>query len=90
MVDDERLVCGRCGFSWVPVSVKRVVGRVLCVSCRVRPALSVKYGLDRCVPWRHDFDELDRPIVQGVLFMPGERLCGHSDCVNGEHLKIVD
>ncbi len=88
MVDDNRLVCGRCGWSWVVDQLKRSSGRVLCVSCRMRPALSIQYGASRCVPWKGDFDREDRPLVHGVLFLPGVRACGHSDCVNGLHIVI--
>ena len=90
MVDDNRLVCGRCGWSWVVDQLKRSSGRVLCVSCRMRPALSIQYGASRCIPWKGCFDLEDRPIVHGELFLPGVRSCGHSDCVNGLHIVIEE
>jgi hypothetical protein len=68
--------------------VKRRQQVVLCVSCRMRPALSIQYGSSRCVPWRGDFDREDNPMVHGVLFLPGVRACGHSDCVNGLHIVV--
>jgi len=51
-------------------------------------AKSIQYGSERCVPWHGDFNEFDEPMVGDNLFMPGKRICGHSDCVNGEHLKM--
>lgn len=90
MVDDNRLVCGRCGWSWVVDQLKRSSGRVLCVSCRMRPALSIQYGASRCIPWKGDFDREDSPIHHGVPILPGKRLCGHSDCVNANHIELDD
>lgn len=63
---------------------------VLCVSCRMRPALSIQYGSSRCVPWRGDFDGEDRPMNGGVYLLPGVRLCGHRDCVNPHHIELDD
>ena len=70
--------------------MKRRQQIVLCVSCRMRPALSIQYGASRCVPWRGDFDKDDNPMVHGELFLPGVRACGHRDCVNGLHIVIGD
>lgn len=74
--------------SWEVPLVKRRQQVVLCVSCRMRPALSIQYGASRCVPWRGDFDRDDNPIVHGELFLPGVRACGHRDCVNGLHIVV--
>ena len=82
------MLCRRCGLSWEVPLVKRRQQVVLCVSCRMRPALSIQYGASRCVPWRGDFDRDDNPIVHGVLFLPGVRACGHRDCVNGLHIVV--
>jgi hypothetical protein len=56
----------------------------------MRPALSIQYGASRCVPWRGDFDRDDNPIHHGILFLPGKRLCGHRDCVNANHVELLD
>lgn len=82
------MLCKRCGLSWEVPLVKRRQQVVLCVSCRMRPALSIQYGASRCVPWRGDFDRDDNPMVHGELFLPGVRACGHRDCVNGLHIVI--
>lgn len=80
------MLCKRCGLSWEVPLVKRRQQVVLCVSCRMRPALSIQYGLERCVPWKKEFSRVDEPMLDGELFMPGIRTCGHSDCVNGNHI----
>lgn len=90
MVDDNRVLCKRCGLSWEVPLVKRRQQVVLCVSCRMRPALSIQYGSSRCVPWRGDFDLEDNPMVNGHLLLPGVRLCEHRDCVNPHHIELVD
>lgn len=87
-VDENRVVCRRCGWSWLLAESRRRVEFMLCESCRVRPALSVRYGSDRCVPWRGDFDEEDQPMLKGQYFLPGVRSCGHRDCVNPHHLGL--
>lgn len=85
LVDELRVFCRRCGWSWVVASGRRKAFE-LCESCRARPALSVVFGSDRCVPWRFGFDEFDNPVKDGVLFLPGVRVCGHRDCVNPLHI----
>lgn len=82
------MVCRRCGWSWLLAESKRRSGFMLCDSCRVRPALSIRYGSARCLPWRGDFSLLDEPLLRGVLFLPGVRLCGHRDCVNPNHVVL--
>jgi hypothetical protein len=49
----------------------------------------VKYGNTKCIPWQGEFDKetLSRPIHEGKEVLPGFRKCGHSDCVNPEHIK---
>lgn len=88
-MDENQVKCFRCGVAWVVSPSKRGRRDLLCVSCRMRPVRSIQYGVERCVPWHGDFSQLDEPMLNGVLFMPGDRLCGHGDCVNGEHLIVV-
>jgi hypothetical protein len=60
---------------------------LLCVSCRVKPASTIQYGKLRCVPFQGALDPNLNPIDDdGVLVYPGERICGHSDCVNVAHI----
>lgn len=78
----ERILCLRCG------------GRLdnrrrkddFCSSCKMKPAKTVPFGDDVCIPWRGDFDEVDNPLQGGSLYLPGVRVCNHSDCVNPNHI----
>jgi len=62
---------------------------LLCVSCCAKPAKTIVGPLDtKCIPWHGEFDLNDNPLTDdGHELMPGVRLCGHSDCVNREHLE---
>lgn len=86
-MDDLKWVCKRCGFTvWYEVGQRQRVD-VLCRDCRAVPVRSISYGFGRaCRPWFGDFDEFDNPVVGGVLFLPGERVCGHRDCVERSHV----
>lgn len=85
-MDENQVKCFRCGVAWVVSPSKRGRRDLLCVSCRMRPVRSIQYGVERCVPWHGDFSQLDEPMLNGVLFMEGERSCGHGDCVNPIHI----
>lgn len=84
-VDDNQVQCRKCGFIWV-VAPKKKHSAQFCGSCRAKPSKQVKYGGEACIPWHGQFDRHDRPMVLGVLFMPGDRACGHSDCINAVHI----
>jgi hypothetical protein len=59
----------------------------LCVSCRTRPARTIKTKAGICHPWRGEVDDDLNPIDQhGNLVMPGIRTCGYKDCCNPEHV----
>ncbi len=84
-MEDNQIQCKRCGFIWV-VAPKRKKMVEHCGSCRAKPAKSVKYNGEACIPHHGSFDKDDRPMVDGVLYMPGTRTCGHSDCVAYGHV----
>jgi hypothetical protein len=51
---------------------------------------AIDYGHDDpCIPWRGDFDDYDNPIKAGKSYLPGNRLCGHRDCVQNSHIGLV-
>ena len=86
-MDDNKVICERCGSSWAVNQEKRHRTDLLCFSCRVKPAMVIQYGDLRCQPWGGDFAADDvTPILNGVEFMPGERICGHLDCCNPKHV----
>ena len=57
-----------------------------CLSCKAKPAKTVPFGDDVCIPWRGEFDEFDNPLMNGKYYLEGFRLCRHSDCVNPNHV----
>lgn len=64
----------------------------LCIDCTRGEVRQISYkhpvlGLIFCYPHKGDVDELWRPLdEEGNLFRPGERICGHKDCVNLNHV----
>jgi hypothetical protein len=84
---EERNLCARCGVAWDNPKRKRQDS--LCADCRARPAKTIKYGIERCLPWQGSFTICDEPLLHGELFLPGSRDCLHSDCVNPNHIKTV-
>ncbi len=86
-MDDNKVICERCGASWAVNQEKRHRTDLLCFSCRVKPAMVIQYGDLRCQPWSGDFDEDGvTPVLNGIVFMPGDRVCGHLDCCNPKHV----
>lgn len=86
-MDDNKVICERCGTSWAVNQEKRHRTDLLCFSCRAKPAMVIQYGDLRCQPWGGDFAKDDvTPVLNGVEFMPGERICGHRDCCNPKHV----
>lgn len=87
MLEEQRIICKRCGFTEFVAPDKRRRDDRLCSDCRARPRRSIDYGFDKpCKPWRGDFDELDNPIEDGHFVMPGKRVCKHSDCCEITHI----
>ena len=86
-MQDNQVECRRCGFVWTVNAEKRGRKDLLCASCRVRPATTIQYGKLRCTPHQGMLDQELNPVDDdGVLVHPGERVCGHKDCVNPAHI----
>lgn len=80
--------CKRCGFRWAASNARKNVE--LCASCRARPSRTVVSDSgDRCKPWRGMFADDDVTPVDddGAPVLPGVRMCGHTDCVNEDHIR---
>ncbi len=87
-MDDNKILCNRCGYAWVVAPEKRDRKDLLCVSCRAKPASVVQYGSLKCIPHSGDFAEDGvTPVSGGVVVLPGKRVCNHSDCVNPKHIE---
>lgn len=87
MLEEQRIICKRCGFTEFVPADKRKRADSLCADCRRRPAKTINYGLDRpCKPHNGAFDYDDNPMEFGTLLLPGNRLCKHRDCVEPSHV----
>ena len=87
-MDDNKIICNRCGYSWVVAPQKRERTDLFCVSCRARPAKVVQYGNLKCIPHKGDFAEDGiTPVSGGSEVLPGKRICNHSDCINPKHIE---
>lgn len=85
MYEENKVVCKRCGWVWVQ---QRKKGNQLCQSCRVKPAQVIQYGEQKCLPWHGDFGvDGVTPFHDGEPYLPGKRICGHSDCVAVNHIE---
>jgi hypothetical protein len=86
-MQDNQVECCRCGFKWVVNAEKRGRKDLKCISCRVKPAVTIQYGKLRCTPHQGLLDSNLNPIdSNGSAVMPGFRLCEHRDCVNPTHV----
>ena len=86
-MQDNQVECCRCGFKWVVNAEKRGRRDLKCISCRVKPAVTIQYGKLRCAPHQGLLDNNLNPInSNGELVLPGFRLCEHKDCVNPAHI----
>ena len=84
-VEENQVICYRCGFIWI-VAPKKRKDRMLCGSCRAKPTTTIQYGKSRCISWNGLYAKDGvTPILDGEPFMPGERTCGHADCVASGH-----
>jgi hypothetical protein len=64
-----------------------------CSDCTAEPVkkeISIHPSLGRieCIPYLGEVNDLWQPInAVGDLYLPGERLCGKSDCINLDHIR---
>ena len=87
VMQDNQVECRRCGFKWAVNAEKRGRRDLLCISCRVKPAVTIQYGKLRCTPHQGALNDLLEPVDSlGELVLVGERVCGHRDCVNPAHV----
>lgn len=89
--------CGKCGQGIPKTTVEKRISRGvvewdLCEDCLREPTRAIIYkhpqlGQITCYPHSGEVDALWRPVdALGELFRPGERLCGHKDCINLNHI----
>jgi hypothetical protein len=93
----QLISCLRCGVM-EPVRVGALDKRAerghngQCSSCNARPMQQIRRGSkgDFCRPWHGEFDDNDNPMKNGRYYLPGERVCGHRDCVNKKHIVMPE
>jgi len=101
-VDEQELrvsdyACAQCGQGIPATTVEKRKSRgdenwLLCADCVRVETRCIQYihpvlGKIFCYPHKGELDELWRPLDDlGGLFRPGERVCGHKDCVNLNHI----
>ena len=77
--------CVRCGFRW-EITAKRNNLYAKCESCKTRKRERIEYDGESCLAWQGEFDRENNPMMDGVLYLPGARLCQHRDCCNVNHI----
>ena len=91
------IFCVRCGqivprTTWEKAKSRNKPDWDHCQDCKATPRQCIKWlhpilGKIECHPYDGEVDELWRPInAVGDLYRPGERLCGHKDCINSRHI----
>ena len=91
------MFCDRCGqiipkSTWEKAKSRNKPDWDHCQDCKATPKqkLIVNHpilGKIECIPYTGELDELWRPInAVGDLYKPGERICGHKDCINSRHI----
>lgn len=91
------MFCLRCGqiipySTWAKNKSRQIPEWDHCADCRAKPKVRLIInhpilGKIECIPYTGEVNELWQPInAVGDLYMPGERLCGHKDCVNRNHV----
>lgn len=91
------IFCKQCGIIityevWYKRKVRNRDNWDHCRDCNATPRkveVSIHPSLGRiaCVPYVGEVNENWQPInAVGDLYLPGERICGHKDCVNSNHI----
>jgi len=102
-IDEQELrasdyLCAQCGQGIPATTIEKRKSRKdenwqLCADCVRVETRCIQYihpvlGKIFCYPHQGELDELWRPLDElGGLFRPGERVCGHADCVNVRHIR---
>jgi ABC-type transport system involved in cytochrome c biogenesis ATPase subunit len=87
--------CERCGCHMKDDTANQRLqrGRDLwgCGQCKAGKQTKVRTAYGVCTPHQGEFDENDRPLTKnGEFYRAGFRLCGHSDCVDLDHIRASE
>jgi hypothetical protein len=96
--DSGYIFCRQCGIIisyevWYKRKIRNRDNWDHCRDCIATPRkIEVTFhpslGRIECVPYVGEVNELWQPInAVGDLYLPGERICGHKDCVNKNHIR---
>jgi hypothetical protein len=94
----DYIFCKQCGIivpyiTWYTRKLRGQTNWDHCRDCIATPRkieISIHPSLGRieCVPYVGEVNDSWQPInAVGDLYLPGKRICGHSDCVNLEHIE---
>jgi len=97
VIETGYIFCLQCGqiISYEAWTRRKARGRSdwkECADCRAVPSRAIMWthpalGRITCFPYRGELDDNWNPInAVGDLYRPGERICGHKDCVNTKHI----
>lgn len=91
IIPDASISCERCGqlMNANTLATRKLRGNQdkTCADCNRRPASVVTYGSLKCTPWSGEIDlDTMQPLKNGKPYLPGERTCGHADCVRLDHI----
>ena len=95
--DTSYIFCRQCGIIityevWYKRKIRNRENWDHCRDCIATPKkvevfVHPSLGRIACVPYVGELNELWQPInAVGDLYLPGERICGHKDCVNTNHI----
>jgi len=91
------IFCNQCGIIipylvWYKRKSRNQASWDHCKDCiatprKVEVSIHPSLGRIECIPYVGEVNESWQPInAVGDLYLPGERICGHKDCVNRNHI----
>jgi hypothetical protein len=101
MTETNFILCKQCGIIvpygiWYKRKIRNKPDWDHCTDCNAKPKtkeISIHPSLGRieCLPYTGELNDLWQPInAIGDLYLPGERICGKSDCVNKAHIRKIE
>lgn len=88
-MEETKVVCARCGHKWTVNRPKMGRTDLLCRSCRATKQNVIEANGFKCLPWQGEFAaDLVTPMLNGNIYLPGNRICGNRDCTNINHIEM--
>lgn len=100
-LESNYIFCRQCGiivsyYVWFKRKTRNRPDWDHCKDCiatpkKIESSIHPSLGRIECIPYTGEVNDLWQPInAVGDLYMPGERICGHKDCVNAKHIKETE